>query len=69
MKRLNKWIWQKAEWPHFTWKADVLLPLLSKAIGLLAGLKAEQEAGAAMPGFGQGAREPRLAPGDGGARA
>ena len=31
MKRLNKWIWQKAEWPHFTWKADVLLPLLSKA--------------------------------------
>ncbi len=26
-----KWIWQKADWPKFTWDAETLLPLLSKA--------------------------------------
>lgn len=25
------WIWQKNRWPQFTWNADVLLPLISKA--------------------------------------
>ncbi len=22
MKQLNKWIWQRAEWPNFTWDSD-----------------------------------------------
>ena len=26
-----RWIWQKADWPKFTWDAETLLPLLSKA--------------------------------------
>jgi Fic family protein len=28
---MEKWIWQKSEWPHFIWQADVLLPLISQA--------------------------------------
>jgi len=28
---MKRWIWQKEQWPEFTWKADVLLPLISKA--------------------------------------
>jgi Fic family protein len=30
MKQL-KWIWQKANWPTFTWQAEEILPLLSRA--------------------------------------
>lgn len=28
---MEKWIWQKKQWPQFTWQADALLPLVSKA--------------------------------------
>ncbi|MDE3046284.1 MAG: Fic family protein [Verrucomicrobiota bacterium] len=28
---MKKWIWQKERWPHFTWAADTLLPLISRA--------------------------------------
>lgn len=28
---MKKWIWQKEDWPRFTWLADTLLPLISKA--------------------------------------
>lgn len=28
---MKKWIWQKEQWPRFTWQADILLPLISKA--------------------------------------
>ncbi|MGD0665620.1 MAG: Fic family protein [Rhabdochlamydiaceae bacterium] len=28
---MEKWIWQKKQWPHFTWQADTLLPLIGKA--------------------------------------
>jgi Fic family protein len=28
---MQKWIWQKEHWPRFTWQADALLPLISKA--------------------------------------
>jgi Fic family protein len=28
---MKKWIWQKERWPHFTWQADAILPLISKA--------------------------------------
>lgn len=28
---MEKWIWQKERWPRFTWQADILLPLISKA--------------------------------------
>lgn len=28
---MGRWIWQKEHWPDFTWKADRLLPLMSKA--------------------------------------
>ena len=31
LKMINKWIWQKKQWPHFTWRAEILLPLISKA--------------------------------------
>ena len=26
-----RWIWQKADWPRFTWDAETLLPILSEA--------------------------------------
>lgn len=28
---MKKWIWQEEQWPRFTWKADILLPLISRA--------------------------------------
>ena len=28
---MKKWIWQKEQWPRFTWLADTLLPLIGKA--------------------------------------
>lgn len=28
---MKKWIWQKEQWPRFTWDSDILLPLISKA--------------------------------------
>src|SRR5574342_284152 len=28
---MKKWIWQKEGWPQFTWQADILLPLVSRA--------------------------------------
>jgi Fic family protein len=28
---MKRWIWQQEQWPEFTWKADALLPLISKA--------------------------------------
>lgn len=31
MKRLNMWIWQKADWPFFTWRAEEVLNPLAKA--------------------------------------
>lgn len=31
MKHLKKWIWQRPQWPNFTWESDALLPILSKA--------------------------------------
>lgn len=31
MKQLTKWIWQKPGWPAFTWQAEEILTLLSRA--------------------------------------
>lgn len=31
MKQLNTWIWQKPDWPNFTWQAEQIINLLSKA--------------------------------------
>jgi Fic family protein len=31
MKRLEKWIWQRADWPMFRWDAEKILPLISQA--------------------------------------
>lgn len=31
MKQLKKWIWQKLDWPTFTWEAERILMLLSQA--------------------------------------
>lgn len=31
MKRLEKWIWQKPDWPSFIWSAERILPFLSSA--------------------------------------
>lgn len=28
---MKRWIWQKERWPKFTWQADTLLPLISRA--------------------------------------
>lgn len=28
---MDKWIWQKEAWPHFTWQANTLLPLIGNA--------------------------------------
>lgn len=35
------WIWQQPNWPHFSWQADALAPLLracSQAQGRLLGM-------------------------------
>lgn len=31
MKQLTQWIWQKPHWPAFTWRAEEILTLLSRA--------------------------------------
>lgn len=41
MTELPYWIWQQPDWPHFTWKADVLAPSLlacGEAQGRLLGM-------------------------------
>ena len=41
MTDLPYWIWQQPEWPHFTWQADALAPLLAacaQAQGHLLGM-------------------------------
>lgn len=45
---MHRWIWQHPDWPHFTWQADVLAPLLRQvtlAQGALLGRAHGSEAG------------------------
>ena len=41
MNESTDWIWQQPDWPHFTWRADRLAPLLRgclQAQGRLLGM-------------------------------